>query len=92
MNKPMKEFINDLFSHCIDEKGLEKINSVIRAQVARNAFDYNNMFIETQILTNENNYDCEIDVNHENYPDGEIFFLDIRPIQNEKFENNIKGE
>lgn len=90
MNKSMKEFINDLFSHCIDKEGLENINNLIAREVKKNEFNYDNMFVETQILTNENNYDCDIDVNHDNYPDGEIFFLDIRPIKDEEFDNDIK--
>lgn len=72
----LDEFIETLFDGLVEnDTKLENIKKAIKENI-----DFENVKVETQLFTDENNYDLSLNVSNEGYSDGEILFLDYRVI------------
>lgn len=69
------DFIGKLLDGVVDSKdGLIEIQKVLKKNIPA----YDNLKVETQLFTDDDNFNLDLCVSNEGYDDGEIIFMDFR--------------
>lgn len=75
----MKDLSLDMFLERIFENLTEKDNiNKIKETVKENIENYNDVKVEFQVLTSNNNYELSLNISSESYKDEEVMFIDLK--------------
>lgn len=72
----LDEFINELFLHIMAKDGVEKLKELVKTEMNDVSLDYSTARVESQVLTDDKNFDPKVEISSEHYDDGEIIFID----------------
>ena len=75
LDKFLDMFLMELVEN---QQGIDSIKATLNANMYANFKDYDNTKVEFQVLTDDNNYDCNVSMTSDKYDDGEVIFVDCR--------------
>jgi hypothetical protein len=71
------EFINDLFSNIMTQEGIDRIIDITKNEMKDCGKNYSTAKVESQVLTENDNYAPDVSISSDHYDDGEIIFIDF---------------
>jgi len=72
----LDEYLDKILENVMSTGGIEKVKNIIKEDMNSCGFEYEATKVECQVYTKENNYAPRVEINSENYQDGEVIFVD----------------
>ncbi|NFF75978.1 hypothetical protein [Clostridium sporogenes] len=73
----LDEYLDKILENVMSTGGIEKVKNIIKEDMNLCGFKYETTkVVEGQVYTEENNYAPRVEISSENYPDGEVIFID----------------
>lgn len=73
----LEEFVDKFFGEIMTKEGVDKVKDIVKDDMKNLDLDYETTKVECQIYTEDNNYDPRVEINSDNYSDGEVIFIDF---------------
>lgn len=73
LDKFLDMFLMELVEN---QQGIDLVKATLKANMYANSKEYDDTKVEFQVLTDDNNYDCNVSITSDKYNDGEIVFID----------------
>lgn len=75
LDKFLDVFLGELIEN---QQGIDSVKATLKANMYASFKEYDDTKVEFQVLTDDNNYNCDISMILEGYDDGEVIFVDCR--------------
>lgn len=72
----LDEYLDKILENVMSTGGIGKVKNIIKKDMNLCGFKYETTKVECQVYTEENNYAPRVEISSENYPDGEVIFID----------------
>lgn len=73
----LDKFIDELFSNIMTQEGIDGIIEITKNEMKDCGKDYSTAKVESQVLTEKDNYAPDVSISSDHYDDGEIIFIDF---------------
>lgn len=69
-------FIEKFLETILSKDAIQKIKEIIKKDMQNNDLNYDTTSVESQIFTDDNNFEPRVEITSEAYCDGEVIFID----------------
>lgn len=69
-------FIEKFLGTILTKEAILKIKKIIQDDMIENNLNYNTTSVESQVFTENSNYEPRVEITNDAYSDGEVIFID----------------